>query len=401
MFPILRRALVVCVALIPCLAARTWSAPPSLQTFVLAAAGQSTCGTFGIPAPVSAFFGTAGVSEPVPNFASCSIDGGYDFATLPTGPIFDDRSLTTSWPGHTFTGTTSAWSTYGRVAAVAQGAHTGGTSSLTVTGAEGFGTFEDALTITSPSVTNGANGSLTLLVTASGHLSTTGSGYSDVELRYQINGGSIVTLFRSQAANAVSLPFITSQTGTDLGGFALSLGAMSGSGELSTTSIPFVYGTSFVLKLGLLSYAVPRLTSSNECDFAALVTGIQVRGPVGQTVSDFSISSTSGAAYGSGGVTPVANRTPRAPMSLTAFPNPSSAEVELRGDGAIPADAYVEIFDVAGRRVRELSASNRASNDAIRWDGRDGRGARLPSGTYFVRMTSRAGVTSTRVTLLR
>jgi hypothetical protein len=199
--------------------------------------------------------------------------------------------------------------------------------------------------------------------------------------------------------NTMQLPFITSVTNTGLGGFTVSLGSVSGSGEVSSSSIPFVYGTPFVLKVGLLSYTLPVLTSANECDFAALLTGIQVRGPASETVTDYAISSASGTAYGSAGATAVAARTPRAPLTLTAFPNPSSAGVELRVEGVIPADAHVEIFDVAGRRVRELSATN--SNTTMLWDGRGERGSALPSGTYFVRLTSHAGVASSRVTLLR
>jgi hypothetical protein len=48
----------------------------------------------------------------------------------------------------------------------------------------------------------------------------------------------------------------------------------------------------------------------------------------------------------------------------------------------------VEVFDLAGRRVRELSLRRRhpSGNHAVEWDGRDDRGRLLPPGSYAVRV---------------
>jgi hypothetical protein len=48
----------------------------------------------------------------------------------------------------------------------------------------------------------------------------------------------------------------------------------------------------------------------------------------------------------------------------------------------------VEIFDLAGRRVRELSLQRQhpSGNHAVDWDGRDDRGKLLPPGSYAVRV---------------
>ncbi|MBK9305247.1 MAG: hypothetical protein IPM94_15645 [bacterium] len=50
---------------------------------------------------------------------------------------------------------------------------------------------------------------------------------------------------------------------------------------------------------------MPTLTASVQSDFAAAITAIEVKGPGGQTVADFAITSDSGTVYGQGGVVAV------------------------------------------------------------------------------------------------
>ena len=53
------------------------------------------------------------------------------------------------------------------------------------------------------------------------------------------------------------------------------------------------------------------------------------------------------------------------------------------------ADVQVEIFDVAGRRVRLLLDARLEAGDHVAgWDGEDDRGAAVPSGLYFYRLTA-------------
>jgi outer membrane protein assembly factor BamB len=67
----------------------------------------------------------------------------------------------------------------------------------------------------------------------------------------------------------------------------------------------------------------------------------------------------------------------------------------------------VDIFDLAGRRIRRLQATAEGGRQRIGWDGRDGSGGELGSGVYFYRIGmpgpegSRRVTETGRVTLLR
>jgi hypothetical protein len=78
------------------------------------------------------------------------------------------------------------------------------------------------------------------------------------------------------------------------------------------------------------------------------------------------------------------------PAALRAFPNPTRGSVRFaRADGRPPGP--LEVATPAGRIVRRLAAGSA-------WDGRDGGGATVAAGVYFIRSRD-AGVT--RVTVLR
>ena len=71
---------------------------------------------------------------------------------------------------------------------------------------------------------------------------------------------------------------------------------------------------------------------------------------------------------------------------LSAWPNPTSGEIRFRIQlpAATAGHAVLEIYSVDGRRVRrfvELPAT-----ESVRWDGRDGRGQRLPAGVYLAQL---------------
>ena len=72
-----------------------------------------------------------------------------------------------------------------------------------------------------------------------------------------------------------------------------------------------------------------------------------------------------------------------------SYPNP------MRGATAIPFDlgasgrVELRIHDVTGRVVTELVNGVRAKGaQAVRWDGRDGAGRLVPSGVYFIELSS-------------
>jgi hypothetical protein len=98
--------------------------------------------------------------------------------------------------------------------------------------------------------------------------------------------------------------------------------------------------------------------------------------------------------------TPVGD-TPAAPsLVVNAYPNPFSSKtaIEVTSDG--DAAVSVDVFDVSGRRVRSLHAS-RANTRTISFDGRDDRGALLPSGLYFCRVQAGEATTTRKIVIQR
>ena len=83
------------------------------------------------------------------------------------------------------------------------------------------------------------------------------------------------------------------------------------------------------------------------------------------------------------------------PVSSSALlaqnhPNPFARTTSIAF--AMPAEVgqgSIEVFDALGRQVRVLVRGPiSAGRYAITWDGRDSRGARVPSGVYFYRLTA-------------
>ena len=105
-------------------------------------------------------------------------------------------------------------------------------------------------------------------------------------------------------------------------------------------------------------------------------------------------------------------------VDLTAAPpwNPRDDLALLRGSAPNPfreltrihftqragGPVRLAIFDISGRRVRELVAGREyaAGDHELEWDGRDGSGRRLRAGVYLARMESAGRVGSQRLVLL-
>jgi hypothetical protein len=79
-----------------------------------------------------------------------------------------------------------------------------------------------------------------------------------------------------------------------------------------------------------------------------------------------------------------------APSSITfapAFPNPARGSLTLRFVLPREAQFNLTIYDVAGRRVRDLAAGQRpAGEHTLAWDMRDDNGREVSSGIYFARL---------------
>jgi hypothetical protein len=85
---------------------------------------------------------------------------------------------------------------------------------------------------------------------------------------------------------------------------------------------------------------------------------------------------------------------PATALGLRSAPNPfrGSANIEFALPGSGPVE--LTVFDVAGRRIRELlteGAPRSAGRHTIAWDGRDERGQPVADGVYFVRLRTPQG----------
>ncbi len=88
---------------------------------------------------------------------------------------------------------------------------------------------------------------------------------------------------------------------------------------------------------------------------------------------------------------------------LPAAPNPFRGVTALRFDLDAPAAVRLQIFDVAGRLVREILPGDRleAGRHAVDWDGRNASGRDLASGIYVYQVESAARREVGRVVLAR
>jgi hypothetical protein len=86
----------------------------------------------------------------------------------------------------------------------------------------------------------------------------------------------------------------------------------------------------------------------------------------------------------------------------TPSPNPFRGASTLRFGLARPGAVSLELFDVAGRRVRTLASGPLAAGAHARvWDGRDGDGHTVGAGIYFARLVTPAGTYRTRLVSLQ
>jgi hypothetical protein len=95
---------------------------------------------------------------------------------------------------------------------------------------------------------------------------------------------------------------------------------------------------------------------------------------------------------------------PRAFTVLPPYPNPFNPQTRIRLYVAPGADTRVEVsvFDVRGRRVRQLHAGDTAPGWLdLTWDGRDDAGRGQSSGIYFVRARQAADARTFKMTLLK
>jgi flagellar hook assembly protein FlgD len=85
---------------------------------------------------------------------------------------------------------------------------------------------------------------------------------------------------------------------------------------------------------------------------------------------------------------------------LPASPNPFTVSTSIRFALAREGHCRIELFDLAGRRIRPLhDGPLPAGNQTVTWDGHDEHGAPAAPGVYFARLT--AGPEVSRARLVR
>jgi subtilisin family serine protease len=89
------------------------------------------------------------------------------------------------------------------------------------------------------------------------------------------------------------------------------------------------------------------------------------------------------------------------PARVSAAPNPAPGATEIRYRLATAGTVRLAVYDVSGRQVRAWPEHSVAAGPhAIRWDGRDDRGDRLPASVYFVKLQGPGGTLQSKVVLL-
>jgi hypothetical protein len=92
----------------------------------------------------------------------------------------------------------------------------------------------------------------------------------------------------------------------------------------------------------------------------------------------------------------------RSAQLLLVTPNPARAPVRFEFRIAEPGDATLEVFDLAGRRVRQLAAGTRgAGRHEVVWDGRDSQGRSVGGGVFFYRLQAGGRTEARRLVLFR
>ncbi len=90
-------------------------------------------------------------------------------------------------------------------------------------------------------------------------------------------------------------------------------------------------------------------------------------------------------------------------LSLSAYPNPFNATTKIEFNVAKPGEVYIDIFDIAGRKVRSLVDGKDYSkgNFSVVWDGLSDFGNELPSGVYMVNAKAPGTSGTSRIVLLK
>jgi hypothetical protein len=124
-----------------------------------------------------------------------------------------------------------------------------------------------------------------------------------------------------------------------------------------------------------------------------IVTANDVHGNQGTKSNEASVAATTGV----GNLPPITALT-----VLQNHPNPFTGETQLNVGLPAKSDVRLDIYDVAGRRVREVTMNAQAKGwNTLRIDAHDDRGTALPSGVYFFRVHAGAETVTKKMVIAR
>jgi hypothetical protein len=84
------------------------------------------------------------------------------------------------------------------------------------------------------------------------------------------------------------------------------------------------------------------------------------------------------------------------------YPNPFSTETTFDLDLSVDADVAVDVYDVAGQRVRHVELGRlSAGSRPMRFNGADDDGRHLPSGVYFYRVSANGATVTRKMVIAR
>ncbi|MBL0174623.1 MAG: T9SS type A sorting domain-containing protein [Ignavibacteria bacterium] len=85
-------------------------------------------------------------------------------------------------------------------------------------------------------------------------------------------------------------------------------------------------------------------------------------------------------------------------QAMTVFPNPFTEFVTIVATGSIQNSSSFAVHDVYGREIRRIPVSgNLGTETRTFWDGRDYRGAQVPTGMYFCILETADGFLKGRI----
>jgi subtilisin family serine protease len=199
-------------------------------------------------------------------------------------------------------------------------------------------------------------------------------------------------------------------------GIAL-LGGASVTNLSLISNLTYVYGASFIddgNKMRFLRGLLSTPTAATAGDWSAITSStVSLEADGGQAVVAYALvhgatladlqDATAAAHSLYSPVAPVTDLLPVKVLHLAQnHPNPFNPSTSI--DYTVARDGHVrlEVFDMAGRRVRSLVDEARvAGTHTARWDGLDDAGNQAASGTYFCRMATAGETSSRKMTLVK